>query len=186
MPNDDGLGVDERVDLEGLYSDHEPPPELEAAVVRRLVETGWIDGTGRPWVAWSTRLAAGLILFAAGWGVGIQRAEPTDADRTNYMLLLWEGEEFGAGLPEGSFADEYSEWAVSVAGLGVSLSGSELGSSREMIGLAEAAPRSNRDDELGGYFLIGAANMAAARRIAEGHPHLRHGGWIEVAPIVSR
>ena len=102
------------------------------------------------------------------------------------MLLLWEGPDFAEGTPAGSFADEYAAWAADVARRGVSLSGSELGSERAMIAPDGGNATSLSDATLGGYFILEASSVAAVRQATEGHPHLRYGGWIEVAPIVSR
>lgn len=44
-------------------------------------------------------------------------------------------------------------------------------------------PYAEAKEVLGGYFIIKAGNYDAAVEIAQGCPHLKYGGWIEVREI---
>jgi hypothetical protein len=180
-----------RVHLEALYADRLPPPDLEERVV-----ADWARAVGkRPGVrkrarAWTYRIAAGVVLFLAGWGSA--RLSGDDGvgvpPRAGYMLLLWEDAAFGAGEEPGALAEEYAAWAGRVAAAGVGIAGEELDPSRSWVsgdGVAGARPSSG-DLRLGGYFLVDISDREAAMRLAESHPHVGHGGWVEVAPIVRR
>ena len=201
---DDTRGRGRSNELERSFADREPPGALRDRVIDRLGHEGLLrrggahlegrggeveaEPTSRPtrWFTVDRRpmsIAAGLLLFAAGWSVG-QRA-PAAAPTTGeaYMLLLWEGADFGSGSPAGSFAAEYSAWARDVAESGVSIAGNELSPSRAFAGVR---PPAGEPALLGGYFVVFADDADTALRLAERHPHLVHGGFIEVAPIVVR
>ena len=176
----------EGLNLDALYSDREAPTDLENRVVSDLIAEGLLERRRRPWVKWPLRLAAGLVLFGAGWGLGLRQEASPVSTGSRFMLLLWEGPDFGAGAPVGAVADEYAEWAASAGRRGISLSGNELGPERATIAPNGGGPVPPQDLTLGGYFLLEAESPEAARLLAEGHPHLRNGGWVELAPIVSR
>lgn len=190
-------------DLEALYSDRKPPLELEERVIeeyRSVVEDGWRFGPGhagrRPRSdagSWTTRarVAAAIVVFAAGWGAGTlvsSRGEPapeaSESGTPSYMMLLWEGESFAPGDDPAAVAEAYAAWARSVARSGISVSGEELGSDRAIVG--GGAGRITGSDRIGGFFLLGAAGLDEARTLAEGHPHVAAGGVIEIAPVVRR
>lgn len=173
MPHDD-----DAMDLSSLYEGRIPRPELEDSVVDDLRSAGLLgpDRRRRPRLA---ALAAGIALFLAGWGAGSWTdSRPTEPD--GFMMLLLEGPDFGAGTDPATFAAAYAGWARDVAADGVRISGNELSLDRVTLG----AP--TPDGVVGGYFLVDALDLAQARSIAETHPHLGHGGWIEIAPIVER
>lgn len=133
-------------------------------------------------------IAAGIALFIAGSLVGRAMARTTGplAATTGqpFMLLLWEDDRFSAGSPD-AVAEEYAAWAEQVARSGSPISGDELGPSRTIGGsVGGAGPAS--DARIGGYFLVHAENAEAADRLARDHPHVGHGGWIDVAPILQR
>jgi hypothetical protein len=180
-----------RVHLGALYADRLPPPDLEERVV-----ADWASAVGaRPDVprrarTWTYRMAAGVVLFLAGWGSA--RLSGDDGvgarPRAEHMLLLWEDAAFGEGEEPGALAEEYAAWAGSVAAAGIGITGEELGPSRSWVSgddVADTRP-SPGDLRLGGYFLVDIPDRDAARRLAESHPHVGHGGWVEVAPIVRR
>ena len=200
MSNDEKPNGDAPLELGDLYADREPPADLEDRVVADLVAAGRL-GRGvagparRPWAAgarwaerarWPSRLAAGLILFGLGWGVGSRGDAPAPEAESRFMLLLWEGADFSVDGPPATVAAEYTSWARSLAATGMTISGDELGPDRVLLppeGLASAPPDHL---ELGGYFIVGARGVDEARAVAESHPHRLRGGWIEVAPIVVR
>lgn len=182
------------LDLEGLYADREPSAALEERVAADYVRAIRKPVHGR--VRWWQRIAAGIVLFGAGFGSA--RAlpfGPPDTDATSavagtvpargrsFMLLLFERPDFGAELPPDSLATEYAAWARSVAATGVRISGNELAPERAVLPPADGVPAEAEAFRMSGYFVVEAADEAAARRIAESHPHMGHGGWIEVAEL---
>lgn len=175
------------VELEGLYADREPSRALEERVVSDWRE---LSGVRRraPARRWSLRAAAAVVLLAAGWAAGRWVGPGGAGEReARYMLLLWEGPGFAAGVDPSTFAPEYAGWARGVASSGIAVTGEELALERAWVGPGGASerPPGTAGLRLGGYFLVDVADEAAARRLARAHPHLGHGGWIEVAPLVG-
>lgn len=186
MPRNDGDPDRPIQGLEQLYSSRPPSDALEARVLDRLRGEGWLGRRRQSvWPRRALALAAGVIVFAAGWMVGREAATPS-ATEGAYMLILWEGPDPGGAATGGPIASEYAEWARSLDQSGVVVDGNELGAERELVG----DPRGIRAGgevgapRIGGYFLVGAADLAAARAIAATHPHIGYGGWIEVAEVV--
>ena len=185
--------------LDEIYADGRPPPALEDAVVGRLVADGLLEPGGRGRAArlsstghsrrgrWFLRVAAGLLLFAGGWvsaNAFAPTAPATPAD--SYMLLLWEAPGFSPEAQPGAIASEYAAWARAIASGGTAISGNELSADRVIAGDVPAGSSVAGGARLGGYFLVAAESQDDAYAMAAGHPHLRHGGWIEVAEIVVR
>ena len=86
---------------------------------------------------------------------------------------------------EAALVAEYSAWAGRLAGEGKLLAGEKLADDP----LAMLASNGTREvprytaDEVGGFFIIQAADSAEAYRIARDCPHLRHGGTIQLRRI---
>lgn len=220
---------DERVPaLEDLYADRGPPRRLEervAAVYERAnprgggtgsrIRSGGVAVPSYRFTSWPYRVAAGVVLFLAGFGSAWMLAEATrDALRDGpaavavspaesatesrrFMLLLWERPNFAPGVAPARLATEYAEWARGVAGEGLSISGNELGTERVIAAHGAAAQPDGSASQahvlpaptgvparLGGFFIVEVPDLAAARRLAEGHPHLAYGGWIEIAEVL--
>ena len=186
----------EAPDLGDLYRDRLPSPDLEDRVVHELMAVGAL----RPRPQWgrgrtAAAIAAGIALFLGGWGAGsfaeraggmgaggaVQPAGTVGASTSSrFMLLLYEGPDFGAGVDPGSFAAAYGAWAEGVATEGIPIEGDELSYDRTVVG------RPGPDGLVGGYFVVEASDAGRAQAIAATHPHVRNGGWIEVVPIVTR
>ena len=76
---------------------------------------------------------------------------------------------------------EYSAWAGRLAAAGQLVSAEKLSDSpAQWLGGSVAT---TDGATVGGFFLIRARDLAEARRIAEGCPHLKYGGRIELRPI---
>lgn len=193
--------------LEELYADRQPRPELEERVVEEYRSVVYGGGRFRHgnagrrarsdarsdarWWTNGARVAAAIVVFATGWGVGVYMSpggEPgPDAspfETPSYMMLLREGEGFEPGDDPAAVADAYAAWARSVARSGIAVSGEELGSDRAIV--AAGAGRTTGSDRIGGFFLVAAAGLDEARTLAESHPHVAAGGVIEIAPVVRR
>jgi hypothetical protein len=205
--------------LDRLYSEREPPGALEARVagdfMHALAERypagaapsdspeprrgAMRQRLGRAG-AWQLQIAAGIVVFLAGFGVArlLPGAEPVapaggpdpvtveNTDYRRFMLLLWERPGFASGVAPGQLVAEYADWARATAGSGVPVSGHELGADRALIRPGEPVPSAapGEGDRLSGYFVVEVPDVAAARRLAAGHPHLGYGGWIEIAEVL--
>ena len=110
-----------------------------------------------------------------------------------YLLLLHETPASYAGLgPEamGEIIERYSAWARQLGERG------QLGPSQKLTDdggvqlrrrgsdvVATDGPYAEAKDVIGGFFIIRAEDEAAARRIAEGCPHLHGRNWIEIRQV---
>lgn len=124
------------------------------------------------------------MVFLAGWGLrGIVGEAATPADHgVAYMLMLWEPPEMVDEAPE-DVARRYAGWARDVATSGLAVRGDELSEvDRAVVGAPEVASGSF----VSGYFVVGASDLTEARNLAQSHPHLERGGWIEVSRVVRR
>lgn len=174
IPEDDAAANPE---LSALAAELPPPPGVLPSLVRQLSQEGLIHQRRR-W--WSVALQAAAMLtigFVAGWTV--PRATPQMPETphgTRYMLLL-----YGAAAPgDDSRVDEYRAWAVSVARRGIRVSGEKLADGSTPLGNPRGVPAGA---ELNGFFMIDVATDAEAMALAEGHPHVRHGGTIVIRRI---
>ena len=171
--------------IEDLFADDPSPgPPLENAVVSRLRAEGLLRPPGAR--TRILRAAAAVVLFAAGWSTGriFPGAPVADDTGTAWMLMLWEGPDFAPTNAPEAVAEEYAAWAGGVAAGGVTVDGAELAPGRVFTGLPPDAV-ADTSHRLGGFFrLTGQREEVLA--LAAAHPHVAHGGWIEVAGIVRR
>jgi hypothetical protein len=162
-----------------VAKDVAPPPELRGRIAADLRAAGLIHApasrpVSRAWLA----IAAAVVMFAAGWGAATWaagRPEPSAGGR--YMLLLYG--ETSAASTEAARVREYTEWAREARRGGRRISGERLLDDALPVGTAGGgglAPPL-------GFFIVEAPSLEAARALAEGHPHVRHGGTIVVRPI---
>lgn len=188
------------VELGGLYEGRTPGPGLEQRVVAdynaALGERTAGSHQGRP-PRRRYMIAAALLLFVGGMGVGRMlgggtpdgtgaASDPVSGEDRAFMLVLWEDPAGGAAASPDDVAEEYARWARATAEQGVAISGNELAPDRLMLGpepLAGAAPP--EEFRVGGYFIVEAPDAGAARAIAQRHPHLARGGWIEIAELLQ-
>lgn len=210
---EDDLRPEHEEALAGLRRAVEPPAALEERVVAELAGRGMIrraSGWGR-WAAMAAVLLLAVALgYASGWRAGTQgpavTADPGDApgapgrtggsgseagtDLTTFALLVYDP---AAGLPDGELdaaVEEASAWAAELAAAGVLVAGEKLrdeGSRLELRGgevrLAANFPPPDEELVLGGFFMIRAAGVDEARRIAAQCPLLRFGSTIEIRAI---
>jgi len=186
--NEEGRDAQAVPGLEKLYAGRRAPPAVEQRILGDFVTSMGASGGGRS----SSRrvllhMAAALVIFAVGWWSGASAAEEgTDpAGGSRFMLLLWEGESSAGPLDAEATAAAYGAWAGSLARSGVSIMGEELGSERATVGGESSVPPVGTM-RVGGFFVVGAPSLEAARDLVDGHPHLANGGAIEIAPIVDR
>ncbi|HTY42644.1 MAG TPA: YciI family protein [Thermoanaerobaculia bacterium] len=162
-----------------------PPAGLEDATVARLAREGLL---GRPrWRRLGPGLAAAaaVALFAAGLAVGERRGgvRAPDPGVKRYVLLLYDAPDEGAmtSSDRERRVSEYRDWAQDVRRRGGRIEGEKLEDEALRLGPAEPAP----GRPIGGYFVVSAADDAAALAIARSCPHLKHGGAIEVRAIAK-
>jgi len=115
------------------------------------------------------------------------------ATKQKYVLLL-QGPARAQPLTQPTAADsaaeraivaEYSAWARGLAAAGSLVMAEKLADDPLTVLAASGATEAVRGtaDELGGFFVIQAADSAEAFRIARDCPHLRHGGTVQVRRI---
>lgn len=131
----DDLTPEERDWMEQVPTEVEPPPELRAAVERRLADAGALGTRSRPTASGrpaftGLRYAAGLVLALLVGGLAGRLSARTpgpsaspasamppaagipSADQPRYVLLLYEGPEYRAdGLTTADLVREYTAWA---------------------------------------------------------------------------
>jgi len=192
---DEGTGPD----VTSAYRDRTPDPRAEDRLVRALRAEGLLLPPGAGWRSWIVRTAAAALLFAGGWGsarvtapereaappVGAVSAARSVAGAPSaaqpYMLLLWVGDEYEMETDLAARVDEYAAWAGSVADRGVPITGAPLVGDRVVF--PSPRPADAGPEVIAGYFIVEVDDAAEAAELAAEHPHLRHGGRVEVAPI---
>ena len=118
---------------------------------------------------------------------------PASATKQKYVLLL-HGPARTRPLTQPTAADsaaeraivaEYSAWARGLAAAGSLVMAEKLADDPLTILAASGATEAigGTADELGGFFVIQAADSAEAFRIARDCPHLRHGGTVQVRRV---
>jgi hypothetical protein len=138
-------------------------------------------------------LLAAVLVFGVVLGYGATRfrgAVPTRVAAATdtapqFLLLLYDG-----GGPSSTpvsqdrmnaIIAEYSAWAGRLAAAGQLVSAEKLSDDpAQWLGGSVAT---TDGAAVGGFFLIRARDLSEARRIAEGCPHLKYGGRIELRPI---
>jgi hypothetical protein len=182
----------------------QPPDDLEARVIARLRDAGLLAPAITQEVSMKTihlywSLAA-AVLLAVGVAFGMQLSQqtgdegptvaatpPTDT-RTAFALMLYEDAGYQAPVGEDDHAArvaEYGGWARKLAGEGRLVDGAEL--LNQGVLLHRERPRADGvpgSDEglLAGYFVIRAASLEEAERVAAECPHLKYGGTVSVRP----
>ncbi|HUF35164.1 MAG TPA: YciI family protein [Gemmatimonadales bacterium] len=191
-PNGD-LTPRAREALAALPREAAPPPSLEEATVRALAARGLLRRPPRrrprP-VELGLALAASVLLFLGGLAVGRREGSPPPAPAgTQFALLLYEGPEYrhAASGEEAERVREYGEWAGLRAERGELVAGEKLREEPDLVIGADAtvttAPRPAGAPRLAGFFIVRAADRAAALEIARSCPHVRYGGSIVIREI---
>jgi hypothetical protein len=178
--------------LRAARADAVPPPDLEDATVaalrhrglvtRRLVPGSAANVFKRKAVAAAALLAvAATLVIAAAWSVLHKAPAPVAPSQSpRFVLLLYAGADPVAGAAD-TRRQEYSQWARDLSARGVAVSGEELSDEARDVGSSTSPP----GDLPRGFFVVAAADLDAAERIASSCPHLRYGGRIVVKRIVS-
>jgi hypothetical protein len=174
-----------------------PPASLEERVVGSLKEAGLIR-TRRAWLAGApavaAAVAASLALFILGVAAGARlfAGQPGGKDgEPQFMLVLraLPAREEGTREDETRRVREYSAWAGELRRTGLLVGGEKLEDDARVLRpeggrVAVSEGRATAPDEsIAGYFLVRARDYEHAVTIAEGCPHVRHGGSIEIRRI---
>ncbi|HVG28540.1 MAG TPA: YciI family protein [Pyrinomonadaceae bacterium] len=193
---EDKLSPEESRAFAGLRREATPPASLEERVVGSLKEAGLIRPRraslmGAPAVA--AAVAASLALFVLGVAAGARLfAEPGEkAQAPEFMLVLraLPAREEGTREDEMRRVREYSAWAGELRRSGLLVGGEKLEDDARVlrdVGGRVAVSEGHAQvpgESIAGYFLIQARDYQHAVTIAEGCPHVRHGGSIEVRRI---
>ena len=168
------------------------PPRLKGRIMQSLLDRGLLRGATpvrrRLWLT-AGAMAAAILLFAAGVGIGRRSATPAADARPSYILLLYEGSDFRLGPSLAAAEAEYNAWADSLQAGGVGVQGRALVHTAQLLRNTPQGVRVESVDEassqgmIDGFFIIRVTDEAEAVSIARTHPHLRHGGWIVLRPI---
>jgi len=141
-------------------------------------------------------LAAAFLGGLAGYALGVRRpaadvgaAAPMVESSPTYMLLLRDGT-IGPVAPERSevLIAEYTRWARRLAASGRLVQAEKLEDEGRILAPGDEGGRVARlepasEERVGGFFIVRAADVAEATRIALESPHLRHGGVIELRQV---
>lgn len=163
--------------------------------------TGGLGRSRAGWMRPAALLAACVALFwlgrtSAPKGAPVVQPEPAGTGGEaaavggptgdpRWMLLLYEDETF-QGPPAGreqEYVQEYSRWAQELGESGVVVDGAELLPEGAVVGRGATRTAELRAEGAGrvtGYFVIAAPTLEKAEEIAQGNPHIGHGGKIEV------
>ena len=168
------------------------PPRLKGRITQSLLDRGLLRGATpvrrRLWLT-AGAMAAAILLFATGVGIGRRSARPAADARPSYILLLYEGRDFRLGPSLAAAEAEYNAWADSLQAGGVGVQGRALVHTAQLLRNTPQGVRVESVDEaspqgmIDGFFIIRVMDEAEAVSIARTHPHLRHGGWIVLRPI---
>ena len=195
---EDELSAEERRAFDGLAREKTAPPLLEERVVGALKRAQLIRpaknvrGLRAPRVGLA--VAASLLLFVLGalagarWGATPERK--TGAAEFMLVLRSAAGQSPAPGPEEvRQRVGEYSQWAGRLRQQGVRVDGEKLRREARILRGADAGAVVSEErseasqDAIAGYFLIEARSYEQAVKVAEGCPHLKYGGTIEVRQI---
>jgi len=161
------------------------PGWLEQRVVKSLRERRLLRQPARGLRA-VLIIAACVACFATGLLLPhLKLPSRSVGEQPQYVLLLFQG----AGMPasdskeEAGLVQEYSRWAAKERSVGHLIGGEKLNDTSVEIFGSQERQMNKPDNQLGGYFLITAPDLAAALTIARTCPHLAHGGSIVLRPI---
>lgn len=183
--NDEHWTPEELERLRAARTDAVPPHDLEDATVAALRHRGLVarrrNAFQRKAIAAAAALTvAAALVLAVGWSVMHKAAPPVPSSSPRFVLLLYAGADPIAGAPD-TRRQEYAQWARDMSSRGIAISGEELAEDAREIG-AGGRPAG---DLPRGFFVVSAADVEAAERIASTCPHLRYGGRIVVKRIVG-
>lgn len=197
---EDELSTEERRALDRLVREKMPPLSLEERVVETLKRANLLRPSMSMWIMRAPRIglvvATSLLFFVLGglagtkWVSGPERK----SNAPQFMLVLRSApvqSEPHTREEVMQIAREYGNWAGQLRQQGVRVDGEKLGQEARILrasdgrGVTHDNLSPTRVEKIVGYFLIEARDYEQAAKIAEGCPHLKYGGIIEVRQIGS-
>jgi hypothetical protein len=166
-------------ELKDLPREIAPPAGLRNRIETDLGRRGLVT-SARPVLA---RRAAMILLpllgFVAGWLLrpAGDPAHSHDGEQPRFILLLYGGTD----SPSDDGVREYGDWARRLAASGTDVSGEKLADDSEL--LVGAPLHDPARANLRGFFIVQAADVQRAQRLAVSHPHVKRGGTIVVRRI---
>ena len=178
-----------RPPFDSLPREQAPPTTLEDRIVERLRERRQLrrsDHRARGTRRWLLPLAASILGVALGWalrGVAVPAAPP-EAHESPLFLLLLSGDPV-AGPTGSERVALYRRWAIGLARAGVLVEAEKLTAEGVVLEGTSAPVRPLSIDAAApsGFFLIRAASLDEAVRLARECPHARLGGRVTVRPV---
>ena len=178
--------AEEQAEFAALPRAQSPPPALQEKIIHALKAKGLMHMT-TPSQIWTLPRAAAAAAVAAlflilGFGLAKWQSRTPEAasDQALFVLFLYDGEASPAHAA--AQVEEYRQWAMQLHKAGKMITGEKLKFHGRVLRLAgdrleeSALEVEPRNAGLGGYFLIAAANMDEAARLAATCPHLKFGG----------
>jgi len=196
------IDSDQPGQLGGALPHPEVPAGLRGRVQASLIAKDLLEARRSPrWRApLVAALAAGIVFFVLGFGLGARRSPAARAStgvqgstarvdssnavaRTRYALLFYDATSADSGQAD---IEAHRQWATALAKEGRQISGEKLDTDAYVMkGQREwRAEPSASESQLRGLFFITAATEADARAIARSSPHYRHGGRVVVRRII--
>jgi hypothetical protein len=166
------------MDFDRLPRELDPARDLEDRTVATLQRGGLLRSSRRRVQGW-VLAAASLLIFLSGVAVGraLDRSAAPD-ERPRFVLLLMDSPPSESTEAELRVVDAYRRWASSLRDEGRFVSGARLDDrSAGVPAIREGA------EKLEGYFVISAASLEEAVRVATTCPHAARGGRIVVRPV---
>lgn len=159
-----------------------PSARLKARVMRSLHDEGLLMSPTARLRRIAAALAAGILMFVAGYAMG-QRAPGPPNETSRFVLLLYEDSAFHYPGSGAEAVAEYSRWARSLEERGYLEFAEQLGGASEALPAVSSAGQMAA--QISGMFIIRAATLDEAKRLAAESPHLRYGGTVAVRNIAS-
>lgn len=175
----------EKINMPDYYTPM-PGSDLENNVVQSLKEKGLLI-SGKIKKIHNLKniaavVAAGIILFAAGWLLAknqYKEGGPVTAGYQNdYMLLLFNTVDF---KEDPSHVTEYGEWMKNISAQGIAAEGEELANREELFG----SPANFAGNlPVSGYFIFKNISEPKANELAKNCPHVKHNGIVVLKKII--
>lgn len=167
--------------LRGLPREAAPPETLEHRVLSQLRAERLVSRTR---MRWAIAAMLTVAMFGAGFLTGRMSPPAPAASGPRFLLLLRESPEQLSGEALERQIAEYSSWAQAEGQSGVLIGGEKLQDGGRLVSQAATEDQAfNRGGEIGGFFMIQAADLETATKIARSSPHIRYGGVVELRPI---
>jgi hypothetical protein len=160
--------------LDQLPPEVNPPSSLEARTVAALRREKLLSAR----LDWRT-VAAAVVMFAVGaWAGASWTSDGRIGPGQDRFLLLLHGATTSSPEQEANAVEAYRAWASQLRSEGRLVSGERLGQATVIV---PSVPLPT--DAAQGFFIVSAADLEEAKRLAESAPHVARGGVVVVRPI---